>query len=60
VKKLSLNLEKLSVESFGTAAVAQPKGTVAAHEAAMITFPAPIETCAYHCTYQGPTCFNQC
>jgi hypothetical protein len=59
VKKLSLNLEKLSVESFGTGTVAEPKGTVAAHAAA-ITYPSPLQTCAYHCTYQGPTCFNQC
>lgn len=59
VKKLSLDLETLSIESFGTAAVAEPKGTVAAHEAA-ITYPSPYQTCAYHCTYQGPTCFNQC
>lgn len=59
MKKLSLNLEKLSVESFRTAPVAEQKGTVAAHEA-MITAPSPLHTCAYHCTYQGPTCFNQC
>ena len=58
MKKLSLNLENLSVESFGTAAAAKAMGTVAAHAA--ITFPNPQHTCAYHCTYQGPTCFNQC
>lgn len=59
MKKLSLNLEKLAVESFGTVAAAAEGGTVVANEAA-ITFPAPQYTCAYHCTYQGPTCFNQC
>ncbi|HET7234201.1 MAG TPA: hypothetical protein VFJ16_29575 [Longimicrobium sp.] len=59
MKKLSLDLDNLSVESFGTAAVAEPKGTVVAHGAA-ITAPSPNYTCAYHCTYQGPTCFNQC
>jgi hypothetical protein len=58
VKKLSLNVESLSVESFGTAAAAEATGTVVAHAA--ITFPAPNYTCAYHCTYQGPTCANQC
>lgn len=58
MKKLSLDLETLSVESFGTAAAAKATGTVVAHAA--ITYPSPQATCAYHCTYQGPTCFNQC
>lgn len=59
MKKLSLNLESLSVESFGTAAAVKATGTVVAHALA-ISFPNPQYTCAYHCTYQGPTCANQC
>ena len=66
MKKLKLNVEELSVESFQAAADAEDRGTVEAHG------PAPTEfgaytcmgnenfTCRYHCTYQGETCFNQC
>ncbi len=66
VKKLKLNVEELSVESFQAAGQAETRGTVAAHG------PPPTEygadtcmgnenfTCVYHCTYAGETCFNQC
>lgn len=33
MKKLRLDLDRLAVDSFPTAAVAQDRGTVAAHEA---------------------------
>jgi hypothetical protein len=55
MKKLSLNVDSLKVESFDTSKREQGEGTVAAHAA--ITFPAPVETCAYHCTWwPGTTC----
>lgn len=55
MKKLSLDVESLAVETF-EAAVTQPaRGTVAAN--AMITAPSPEWTCRYHCTwYPGTTC----
>jgi len=55
MKKLRLNVDALAVESFDTSKAEMTGGTVAAH--AMITFPAPVETCAYHCTWwPGTTC----
>lgn len=55
MKKLSLNVDALNVESFDTSRAESPEGTVVAHAAR--TFPAPDVTCAYHCTwYPGTTC----
>ncbi|HEY0019266.1 MAG TPA: hypothetical protein VGC13_23395 [Longimicrobium sp.] len=55
MKKLSLNVEALNVETFETSRLQVPQGTVAGH--ALRTFPAPDYTCAYHCTwYPGTTC----
>ncbi|HEU0301750.1 MAG TPA: hypothetical protein VFR37_20015 [Longimicrobium sp.] len=53
MKKLSLNVEKLEVESFDTSKLAEERGTVAAHAP---SFPDPVYTCAYHCTWIGSTC----
>jgi hypothetical protein len=55
MKKLSLNVDALNVESFDTSKVERAEGTVVAN--AVRTFPAPVNTCAYHCTwYPGTTC----
>jgi hypothetical protein len=53
MKKLSLNVEKLEVGSFDTSKLAEERGTVAAHAP---SFPDPVYTCAYHCTWIGVTC----
>lgn len=54
VKKLSLNVEALQVETFDTTKTQAAEGTVVAHAR---TFPDPVYTCAYHCTwYPGTTC----
>ena len=54
MKKVSLNVESLTVESFATTRPDDSRGTVMAHA---VTFPAPVETCAYHCTWwPGTTC----
>jgi hypothetical protein len=55
MKKLSLNVDALKVDTFEPTSVRAAEGTVVAH--AMITYPAPVNTCAYHCTwYPGTTC----
>ena len=54
MKKLRLNVENLKVESFGTTTPEVARGTVVAHAP---SFPDPVWTCAYHCTwYPGTTC----
>lgn len=53
--KLKIDLDALQVDSFETAAPAAQAGTVLAH-AMRPSFPDPVYTCAYHCTYIGPTC----
>ena len=53
MKKLSLNVDTLKVESFDTRKVDQSEGTVVAHAR---TFPAGGETCAYHCTWYPAVC----
>jgi len=53
MKKLSLNVESLRVESFSANELQAVRGTVAAHAP---SFPDPVWTCAYHCTWIGPTC----
>ena len=53
LKKLSLNVENLQVESFDTSKLTEARGTVAAHAP---SYPDPVRTCAYHCTWIGVTC----
>jgi hypothetical protein len=48
MKKLSLNLDTLKVESFGMDTLKETRGTVAAHAP---SYPDPVWTCAYHCTW---------
>ena len=56
MKKLSLNLDALTVESFEPSRMAAAEGTVVAHAPAA-TYPSPDWTCRYHCTwYPGTTC----
>lgn len=51
MKKLSLNLDQLSVDSFDTEAPAEQKGTVMGEQC----------TCQTACTCPGcPTCYNTC
>jgi hypothetical protein len=55
MKKLSLNVDALKVETFEASTVELERGTVAAHAAR--TYPSPDYTCRYHCTwYPGTTC----
>jgi hypothetical protein len=54
MKKLSLNFDTLKVETFATADAQPEEGTVVAHEAP--SYPDPVWTCAYHCTWIGTTC----
>jgi hypothetical protein len=54
MKKLSLNFDALKVETFATSKVDLAEGTVLAHEAP--SYPDPVYTCAYHCTWIGTTC----
>lgn len=64
MKKLRLNVEKLTVESFDTSRAHAMPGTVAAHSDEPVpTLDAstcqgnPEWTCRYHCTwYPGTTC----
>jgi hypothetical protein len=54
MKKLSLNVDALKVETFDTSKIASDEGTVVAHAR---SFPDPVNTCQYHCTwYPGTTC----
>jgi len=53
--KLKIDLDALKVDSFATAAPARAAGTVLAHHLRP-SYPDPVNTCAYHCTYIGPTC----
>jgi len=53
--KLKIDLDALQVDSFDTAAPAMRKVVVTANALAP-SFPDPVYTCAYHCTYIGPTC----
>jgi hypothetical protein len=60
MKKLSLSIESLKVETFEASRAAEMRGTVAAHND---TFEGPTcmgdpaWTCRYHCTwYPGTTC----
>ena len=50
MKKLSLNVDNLRVESFDTSKLVDERGTVAAHALAP-SYPDPVWTCAYHCTW---------
>lgn len=52
MRKLSLDLEALTVESFRTTRETEDRGTVNAHNAYTNSLP----TCWYHCTYLGQTC----
>lgn len=54
MQKLSMNLDALKVEAFETSSVAEEQGTVVAHMAP--SYPDPVWTCAYHCTWIGTTC----
>ena len=64
MKKLTLNLDALAVESFDTAAAAEPRGTVDAHQVR----PTAPESCDYYCASQNisgcctadPTCPATC
>ena len=72
MKKLRLNVEDLTVESFGTSTGAEARGTVAAHNDTLdctgpLDCPESLDgptcqgnmewTCRYHCTfYPGTTC----
>jgi hypothetical protein len=47
VRKISLSLDELRIESFATSAAAEARGTVAAHSGA---------SCPYACTLDEPTC----
>lgn len=53
--KLRIDLDALKVDSFATAAPAAAGGTVVAHALAP-SYPDPVYTCAYHCTWIGVTC----
>lgn len=53
MKKLSLDVDALRVESFDANPVEAPRGTVVAHAP---SYPDPVYTCAYHCTWIGVTC----
>ena len=54
MKKLSLEIEALAVQTFETgAAAADARGTVKAHVAT-----GSGSTCVYHCTFAGDTCDN--
>jgi hypothetical protein len=48
MKKLSLDVDTLAVESFDTSKFEETRGTVAAHAP---SYPDPVWTCAYHCTW---------
>ena len=56
MKKLTLNIEALAVESFPTAQPGEARGTVAAHM--LITNGQ--YTCQYLCNSQNPTCVYIC
>ena len=65
MKKLTLNVDALKVETFDTVRTGQMRGTVAAHNDTLETCEPPVSdgytcdarwTCHYQCTYQGPTC----
>jgi hypothetical protein len=53
MRKLGLDVEALEVESFDTRAAETARGTVVAHAP---SYPDPVYTCAYHCTWIGVTC----
>jgi hypothetical protein len=53
MRKLKIDVDTLKVESFEIPAQAEPKGTVIAHAP---SYPDPVWTCAYHCTWMGTTC----
>ena len=52
MRKLRLDVEALSVDSFRTTRTTDARGTVNGNAAYTNTRP----TCWYHCTYLGPTC----
>lgn len=52
--KLKIDLDALRVDSFATSAPAR-KDAVAANAMAP-SYPDPVYTCAYHCTWIGVTC----
>ena len=45
--------DALKVDSFEVPTQAEPKGTVYAH---VPSYPDPVWTCAYHCTWIGTAC----
>ncbi len=51
MKRLSLNVEALQVESFDTRTVQVERTTAVALRP---SYPDPVWTCAYHCTWDGP------
>jgi hypothetical protein len=54
MRKLRIDVDALKVESFEIPAQAKPEeGTVFAHAP---SYPDPVYTCQYHCTWIGPTC----
>ena len=53
MRKLKIDVATLKVDSFEVPAHAEPKGTVFAHAP---SYPDPVWTCAYHCTWIGPAC----
>lgn len=55
MKKLSLEVEQLSIETFEAGAAEGARGTVAAHEVTSSG-----STCVYHCTFAGDTCQAAC
>ena len=54
MRKLRIDIDALKVDSFEIPVQAKPEeGTVFAHAP---SYPDPVYTCAYHCTWIGPTC----
>ena len=52
--KLKIDVDALKVDSFATSA-AEAKAVVTANALAP-SYPDPVYTCAYHCTWIGITC----
>ena len=53
MKKLKIDVGELKVESFTVPVQVEAKGTVMAHAP---SYPDPVWTCAYHCTWIGVGC----
>jgi len=53
MQKLRIDVGELKVDSFEVPVQTNPKGTVIAHAP---SYPDPVWTCAYHCTWIGPAC----